>query len=102
MMLIRSVSVKIKVDMGATLHMLGCAKDCGTTMKRKGKPTPGRGPTALKEALALRKWTQVSIAAKLKVSKTTVSRWISGERVPSRTHMAALRDVLEIPTDAWV
>lgn len=71
-------------------------------MKRKDKRTLGKGPMALKEALATRRWTQVSVAAKLKVSKTTVSRWISGERVPSRTHMAALRDILEIPTDAWV
>ena len=70
--------------------------------QKKQRKAAGKGAIALKQALSERKWTQVRIANKLKVSKTTVSRWISGERVPSRTHMAALRDILEIPTDAWV
>jgi len=46
--------------------------------------------------------TQLQVATKLKVSKTTVSRWLSGERAPDREHMAALRELLEISPEAWI
>lgn len=63
---------------------------------------PNRGQTALHDALRARKWTQRKVASELKVSTTTVSRWLSGERVPDRAHMAALRELLEISPEAWV
>lgn len=102
-MLIGAVTVKAKVDKKSTGCMLRCAAASGgNAMKRKEKPATRRGPEALREAMKAREWTQVSVAEKLKVSKTTVSRWLSGQRSPARTHMAALRELLEIPIDVWV
>lgn len=71
-------------------------------MKRKAKSVTAKGGAALKDALLKRKWTQVTVAEKLGVSKASVSRWISGERVPDRAHMAALRELLGISSDVWV
>jgi len=63
---------------------------------------PQKGADHLREALASRKLTQHKIAADLGVSKATISRWLSGERVPDRQHMAALRTLLNIAPDVWV
>ena len=61
-----------------------------------------RGPDHLRQALETRQLTQHKIAAELGVSKATVSRWLSGDRVPDRQHMAALRKLLDISPDVWV
>lgn len=74
-------------------------------MKRKKKRSArlaSRGPAALRSALEERKWTQLKIAKELGVSRATVSRWLSGERVPDRLHMAELRELLGISPDVWV
>ncbi|NCA17758.1 MAG: XRE family transcriptional regulator [Betaproteobacteria bacterium] len=74
-------------------------------MKRKRKKSragSSRGPAALRAALDERKWTQLKVATMLGVSRATVSRWLSGERVPDREHMASLREVLDISPDVWV
>jgi transcriptional regulator with XRE-family HTH domain len=71
-------------------------------MKRTKNPPIVKGPQALRDALTSRKMTQLQVATKLKVSKTTVSRWLSGERAPDREHMAALRELLEISPEAWI
>lgn len=70
--------------------------------RKKPEDSPKRGPDELRVALGARQWTQHKIAAELGVSKATVSRWLSGDRVPDRVHMAALRKLLDISPDAWV
>lgn len=72
------------------------------TTKKAPEKAARRGPDELREALGTRNWTQHKIAAELGVSKATVSRWLSGDRVPDRTHMAALRKLLDISPDVWV
>jgi transcriptional regulator with XRE-family HTH domain len=74
-------------------------------MTRKNLATeekPRSGPEELRQALGTRQWTQHKIAAELGVSKATVSRWLSGDRVPDRAHMAALRKLLDISPEAWL
>lgn len=61
-----------------------------------------QGPDALRSALRAKDWTQLKLAKELQVSRATVSRWLSGERVPDRAHMAALRGLLEISPESWV
>jgi transcriptional regulator with XRE-family HTH domain len=68
---------------------------------KKTSPTL-KGTDALRSALVTRKMTQLQVAEELKVSKTTVSRWISGERVPDREHMSALRNLLGISPESWI
>lgn len=67
--------------------------------RARSKP---RGPDELRAALVSREWSQHKIADQLGVSKATVSRWLSGDRVPDRAHMVALRELLEINPEAWL
>lgn len=45
--------------------------------------------------------TQAQIAARVGVSRITVAKWVSGERLPSERFMLALRDAYRIPLSAW-
>lgn len=102
-MVIGTVAVKAKVDIEATCSMLRFARiGPASPMKRKQNSAKEKGPDVLREAIRARKWSQASVAKMLKVSKTTVSRWLSGQRTPGRFHMAALRELLQIPIDAWI
>lgn len=70
---------------------------------RKSVPyLPNKGSEALRAALADRQWTQLKVAKELGVCRATISRWLSGERVPDRAHMGALREMFNISPDAWV
>lgn len=63
---------------------------------------PADGKDALKHALAERGWKQRALAKACGVSASTVCRWLSGERQPRKKHIRRLRELLEIPADAWV
>jgi len=60
------------------------------------------GAEMLRSELARRGWTQMRAAEAVSVSTTTVSRWLSGKRVPDREHMAAIRKTFGIGPEVWV
>ncbi len=61
-----------------------------------------KGPRELAKALKENDWTQRKLAAAIGVSPPTVSRWLSGERVPDRVHIKALWRLLKIPPEVWM
>jgi transcriptional regulator with XRE-family HTH domain len=46
--------------------------------------------------------TQQDLARMLGVGQTLVSTWVVGRSVPGLANALRLRDVLEIPVDAWL
>ena len=60
------------------------------------------GKEALKDALVERGWKQRALAKACDVRPSTVSRWLSGERQPGKKQIRRLRELLDIPADAWV
>lgn len=57
----------------------------------------------LKVALRDHGWTQADLARELGVSKSTVTRWLSGERLPNRDHISALYKLFDdVPPAAWM
>jgi DNA-binding transcriptional regulator YiaG len=52
---------------------------------------------ALREIVAKRGATRTAIAAVLGVSQATVSRWLTGHRRPTETHLRLLAKTLRVP-----
>src|SRR5688572_2896775 len=55
---------------------------------------------ALREAQHQKRMTGQELAGELDVSRSTVHRWTTGARLPSRRHLAKLADVLDVDIDA--
>lgn len=49
----------------------------------------------------LQRTTRVYIAARVGVHPSEVSRWTSGERIPTARHRAALHANYGIPVESW-
>lgn len=61
--------------------------------KRQAKPTRA---SVIRAALAKKGWKQCELAVAMCVSPPTVSRWLTGERVPDRDHVGKLCPLLDI------
>lgn len=53
----------------------------------------------LRDGIAERKWRPRHFAKRIGVSPSTVSRWLSGERVPDKKHIRRISDLLDIPVE---
>jgi len=45
--------------------------------------------------------TQLQVARRVGVSRVTVAKWISGDRVPNEDHRRVLRSAFRIPVESW-
>jgi transcriptional regulator with XRE-family HTH domain len=55
----------------------------------------------LRERLDEKGWNQTRLSDELGIRDSTVSRWLSGERSPSRDMACRIEAVLGIPVEAW-
>ena len=53
----------------------------------------------LKNVMNERGLTQAELARRTKIAETTVSRWLSGKRMPTIKHLIVLSDFFEVPID---
>lgn len=72
------------------------------TSATEPSPPLTRGAVALRKALVKKGWTQRDLARRLGVSPPTITRWLSGERVPDRVNMGKLRKLLGLNPAIWV
>lgn len=47
-------------------------------------------------------WSQSAVARLLRVSTSTVSRWVSGKLSPTTDHRTAIGAAFGIPVDSWL
>lgn len=60
------------------------------------------GPSLLSSHLALRGLSRSGLAARLKVARSLVSMWLSGERVPGLQNATAIEKETGVPHTAWI
>ena len=53
----------------------------------------------IRDGIAARKWRPRHFAKRVGVSPSTVSRWLSGERVPDKKHIRRISALLDIPVE---
>lgn len=62
---------------------------------------PVRGPQLLSAYLETKGCAQEALAQELGVHQSTLSRWVSGKQRPDIDCILKLRDLCEIPVEAW-
>ena len=67
-----------------------------TSRRKKKSPPKASRPRAIRAALEKKNWQQCDLAKEMGVSPPTVSRWLTGERVPDRDHIRKLCELLDI------
>ena len=60
------------------------------------------GNDALRSAMHVRGFNQVSLSKALGCSQQAISRWLKGERRPDAAWRSALALVLDIPEHVWL
>jgi ribosome-binding protein aMBF1 (putative translation factor) len=56
----------------------------------------------LREAAEAKGWNQTKLSEELRMSTSVVSRWLSGERVPTWSSAVKIEKLLGIPARVWL
>lgn len=64
--------------------------------------SPSKSGRAVIAWLAEYNWTITELAHELRRDRGTVTRWLTGERVPSLEDAVLLRDACGVATDGWL
>ncbi len=70
--------------------------------KTAGKRRLGRGASAVLQELSKRGWSQSDLARELETETGSVSRWMTGSRVPSLEMAVRMKKLLGVPVEFWI